>query len=131
VSARDALVAGVAARLRGLAGVAVFDAAPLRAGLPFVQVEEPVLAEWGGTGFAGREGRLSVLVIDDGERPVRTRALMAAVEACLAAMPAALPDGWRLVQLRLSRGRLVKAGERWTGAAEFVVRMARVEEGEG
>ena len=128
MSARDVLVAALAARLKGwagLAGVAVFDAPPVRAGFPFVQVEEPVLADWGGTGFVGAEGKLAVTLADGGERPVRARLLMAAVEACLAGMPAALPEGWRLTQLRLSRGRLVRSGERWSGTAEFVVRMVR------
>ena len=128
MSARAILVAAVTARLKGwagLAGVAVFDAPPVRAGLPFVQVEEPVLANWGGIGFAGAEGKLAVTLADGGERPVRARLLMAAVEACLAGMPTPLPEGWRLTQLRLSRGRLARAGERWTATAEFAVRMVR------
>lgn len=128
MSAREVLVAGVAARLKGwagLAGVSVFDAPPVRAGLPFVQVEEPVLADWSGTGFVGCEGKVVVALADGGERPVRARALLGEVEACLDAMPAALGQGWRLVRLRLARGRLMRSGERWTGTAEFAVRMVR------
>jgi hypothetical protein len=124
---RAALVAGVTARLKGwvgLAGVGVFDAPPVRAGLPFVLVEEPVLADWSGAGFVGGEGRIVVTLADGGERPVRARALMAEVEACLGAMPPALA-GWRLVRMRLARGRLVRTGERWTGMAEFSVRIVK------
>lgn len=127
MSARDALVAALATRLRGwagLAGAAVFDAPPVRAGLPFVQVEEPVLADWSGAGFVGVEGKVVVTLADGGERPVGARVILGEVEACLGAMPAGL-DGWRLVQLRLARGRLVRSGERWTGTSEFTVRMVR------
>ena len=78
MSAREVLLAATIARLRGTAGLAgagVFDAPPVRAALPYVQVEEPLLADWSTKSWAGREGRLTVLVLDGGERPVRLRTL--------------------------------------------------------
>lgn len=130
--ARALLVAAVVARLRGLAGlagVAVFDAPPVRGGLPHLVVEEPVLADAAVAGWSGREGRLTVVLEDAGERPVRLRALLAAVEAGLPGLAgAAIGDGWRVVTVRLARSRLARAGRsdnRWQGSAEFQFRMWR------
>ena len=127
---RALLIAGVVARLRAapaLRAVAVFDAPPVRAALPHALVEEPVLADWGTKDWRGREGRLAVTLVDGGERPVRLRGLLAAVEDWLPDMPPDLGAGWRLVQLRFLRSRMIRSGqasgERWTGTAEFMVRM--------
>jgi hypothetical protein len=127
------LTAALAAHLRGcpaLAGCAVFDAPPVRGGLPFVVVEEPVLADASASGWAGREGRVTVSIADAGERPVRLRGLLDAVEAWVAALPAAIGDGWRVVLLKPVRSRVVRSGggDRWSGTAEFQVRMWRAEE---
>jgi hypothetical protein len=122
---RGVLIAATVARLRAcpaLSGVTVFDAPPVRGGLPHALVEEPVLADWGAKEVRGREGRLAVTLVDGGERPERLRALLAAVEAWVPAMPPDLGEGWQLVQLRFLRSRIVRAGERWTGTAEFMVR---------
>ncbi len=122
---RAVLIAAVAARLRAcpaLSGVTVFDAPPVRGGLPHILVEEPVLADWGAKDVRGREGRLAVTIAAGGERPERLRALLAAVEDGLPAMPAGLGEGWRLVQLRFLRSRIARTGERWTATAEFMVR---------
>ncbi|KQU53089.1 hypothetical protein ASG67_09625 [Sphingomonas sp. Leaf339] len=130
MSARDVLMAAVVARVRALPrlqGVTVFDAPPVRAGLPYVLVEEPVLAATGAQGWRGVEGRLTVTLADAGERPVRLRGLVDAVERGLATMPAAIGDGWRLGRMRLVRSRLVGSGggDRWTGSAEFQLTMWR------
>ncbi len=127
---RALLIAGVVARLRAapaLRDVAVFDAPPVRAALPHALVEEPVLADWDTKDWRGREGRLAVTLADGGERPVRLRGLLATVEDWLPDMPPDLGAGWRLVQLRFLRSRLVRSGERWTGTAEFMVRMGETE----
>ena len=127
MSAREVLLAATIARLRGTAGLAgagVFDAPPVRAALPYVQVEEPLLADWSTKSWAGREGRLTVLVLDGGERPVRLRTLLAAAEAAVLAMPADLGAGWRLATVTLARSRLTRGNaDRWTAAAEFQVRL--------
>ena len=129
---RALLVAAAVARLRGLAGLAgmaVFDAPPVRGGLPHAVVEEPVIADASVTGWSGRDGRLTVVLEDAGERPVRLRALLAAVEAGLPGMAgAAIGGGWRVVTVRLARSRLARAGRqesRWQGSAEFAFRMWR------
>ncbi|MBB4619343.1 DUF3168 domain-containing protein [Sphingomonas abaci] len=130
--ARVLLVAAVVARLKalaGLAGVAVFDAPPVRGGLPHAVVEEPVLADASAAGCSGREARLTVMLEDAGERPVRLRALLAAVEAGLPGLAGtAIGGGWRLVTIRLTRSRLARAGRsegRWQGSVEFAARMWR------
>ena len=127
MSAREALLAVTVARLRGsagLAGASVFDAPPVRAALPYVQVEEPLLADWSTKSWAGREGRLTVLAFDGGERPVRLRAMMAAVEGAMLATPTDLGGGWRLATVTLARSRLTRGNaDRWTAAAEFQVRL--------
>jgi hypothetical protein len=123
---RARLIAGVVARLRAepaLREATVFDAPPVRAALPHLLVEEPVLADWSTKDWRGAEGRLAVSVVDGGERPVRLRTLLAAVEDALPGMPAELGAGWRLVQLRFLRSRVARSGERRTGTAEFMVRM--------
>jgi hypothetical protein len=125
MSARELLVAAVAARLRPLPAT-VFDAGPVRGGVPHVVVEEPVLADWGASGLTGQEGRLVVTLADEGERPVRLRALLAAVEAAVPDTPRLLGKGWRIANLRLVRSRLATtAPGRWRGTAEFVVRLYR------
>ncbi|WP_125996739.1 DUF3168 domain-containing protein, partial [Sphingomonas sp. S-NIH.Pt15_0812] len=111
---RALLVAAAVARLKGLAGlagVAVFDAPPVRGGLPHAVVEEPVMADASVAGWSGRDGRLTVVLEDAGERPVRLRALLAAVEAGLPGMAgAAIGGGWRVVTVRLARSRVARAG---------------------
>ena len=130
--ARALLVAAAVARLKGLAGlagVAVFDAPPVRGGIPYAVVEEPVLSGATVAGWSGREGRLTVVLEDAGERPVRLRALLAAVEAGLPGLAGtAIGGGWRLVTIRLTRSRLARAGRsegRWQGSVEFAARMWR------
>ncbi|KQN24569.1 hypothetical protein ASF00_17320 [Sphingomonas sp. Leaf34] len=59
------------------------------------------------------------------ERPVRVRALLAAAEEGLEALPPDLGEGWRVVRLALVRSRVLHVGDRWRGASEFLVRMYR------
>lgn len=123
-SPRAALQGAVVAALEG-AGLRAFDAPPVRGALPYAVVDEARLADWSTTTWEGREGSLAVSFHDAGERPVRLRDAIEAGEAALAAMPRALGGGWRLVQLRLQRSRVVRVGERWLGVSEFLVRMWR------
>lgn len=128
MSARVLLQAAVVARLkahRPLVEMAVFDAPPARAGVPFAVVDEAVLVDRSAQGVAGLEGRLVVTVEDGGERPVRLRALIGEVEETLPGMAAAIGEGWRVVTLVLVRSRMARAGERWRGVSEFAVRMYR------
>ena len=124
MSPREALQGAVVQALEG-AGVRAFDAPPVRAALPHAVVEEANLRDWSATTWEGREGSLAVTFHDAGERPVRLRAAMEAGEAAVAATGPALGGGWRVVQLRLQRSRIVRRGERWLGTSEFLVRMYR------
>lgn len=122
MSAREALQGAVVATVSGAVGVAVFDAPPVRGALPYVLVEEPVLADWSTKDWRGCEARLAVVVRDGGERPVRVRTLLALASDAVLAMPVALA-GWRVVTLRPVRERIVRTRDEWVGAAEFVVRL--------
>jgi hypothetical protein len=123
MSAREALLAAVVAAVRGNVSVTVFDAPPGRGALPYVLVEEPVLADWSTKDWEGVEARFALLVRDGGARPVRVRSLLAQAADAVLAMGS--PEGWRLVTLRRTRERVVRSGEVWTGAAEFVARIYR------
>ena len=104
----------------------VFDGAPARCALPWAQVVEPVLVDWSTKDMAGREGRVSVILRDAGERPVRLRMLAGAAEDALAAMPGAIGEGWRVVTLLPVRSRIVADGPgKWMAAGEWRVRMLR------
>ncbi|MBO9712962.1 DUF3168 domain-containing protein [Sphingomonas sp.] len=116
-------LAGHAPLAEALTGV--FDAPPVRAARPYALVEEAVLVDWGTKDMAGREGRLAVSLFDGGERPERLRALAGAVEDALAAMPAELGEGWRVVTLGFVRSRIVRDREGWRGVSEFQVRMLK------
>jgi hypothetical protein len=129
MSARAVLAAAVAARLRAepaLAGLAVFDAPPVRAALPYAVVEEAVFAPWGTKTWAGREARFAMILWDAGERPTRLRELLGTVDEAAEALPVALGQGWRTVSARVVRSRIARAPpDRWIGSVECVVRMWR------
>ncbi len=127
MSAGEVLQAAIVAALTEIA--TSYDAPPVRAALPYVLVEDPVLGRWGGAGIDGREGRVRIVLHDAGERPVRLRTLGAAAEAAVAALSGAIDGGWRVVALRLVRGRTVRAGggDRWTATSEFAVKLYREE----
>lgn len=127
MSAREALVAAVCACLRErLDGCAVFDAPPVRAAVPYAVVDEPVMAPWGTKSWTGHEVRVAVGIWDEGERPVRLRGLLGAVEAAVVELPPDLGDGWRVVRVELARSRIGRGpGERWVARAAFGVRVWR------
>ena len=108
----------------------VFDAPPVRGAMPYAIVEDPVLGAWDLSGVTGLEGRMTISLVDDGERPALLRMLIERVEALLLAMPRDLGgEGWRLARLALARSRIVRAKvdgqSRWTGASEFQVKIYR------
>ena len=131
MSAAALLQAAAVARLRAspaLAGTGVFDAPPVRAALPYALVDEPLLADWSTKSWTGREARLSVLVHDAGERPVRLRSLAAAAEEALLSLGGDLADGWRIASVAPLRNRIVRGGERWIAGIEVRVRVYRMVE---
>lgn len=125
MSARERLGDAVLAALGRVEGLLAFDAPPVRAAVPYAVVEEPVLVDWSTKSWAGLEGRVSVAVHDEGERPARLREILGRAEAAVAAMGPDLGDGWRIAQVALARSRVARAGGRWVGVGEFVVRVWR------
>ena len=129
MSAGAVVQAAVVAAVRealGDAVSAVFDAPPVRSAMPYALVEEPVLSDWSTKDAPGREGRVSVLIHDSGEVPVRLRDLGGRVETAVAAMPSEPGDGWRIVVLTLTRSRIVKQRDgHWSALIEHRVAMLR------
>lgn len=124
MSAGTIVQAAVVAHLGGLGRV--FDAPPARAALPYLVVEDPILAAGDAVGVAGRTGTIAVACIDTGVSPARARALLAAVEAAMATFPPQAPLGWRVTSLRLVRSQIALGkGERWSATSVFAVRMYR------
>ena len=133
MSAHDVLADALAGVLRGHAPLmaqinGVFDAAPPRAVRPYALVEEAVLTDWGTKDLAGREGRLTVTLFDQGVSPRRLRGLVGEVEAAVLGLPRMLGEGWRVASLSAVRSRVVREGEgRWAALCEFRVRMLQVQ----
>ena len=126
MSAREELHTALCAALaEALDSVPVFDAPPVRMPLPYVVVEEPLLADWSTKDIAGREGRVTIRLHDVGERPMRLRALAGLAEDALEMMDPELGEGWRMVTIALLRSRIVRAKDGWTAMSEFRVRMLR------
>ena len=120
-----AVIADVLRDSPGLEAATVFDAPPVRAAHPFVVVAEPVVIDLSAGFTVGREARVPVLIEDHSERPERLRALVAAAEEALTALPSGLPGGWRVTVNRLARSRVVKTGARWVATIEWRVRLWR------
>ena len=124
--AGQALVEAALAALRGVDGLNdVYDGAPLAAAFPYALVEAGPESDWSHKSGEGRELRLSILVRDKGERPVRLRQLVAEIEGSAMAVG---PDlaGWRLVNLVFLRGSMLReAGAVWTAAIEYRARLLK------
>lgn len=129
---QDAITGAVRAALAGQAALVaqvngIFDAPPVRTPRPYLLVDDPVLTDWSTKDQDGREVRIAVLVRDTGQDRARARELADLVEAAIAAMPAALGDGWRVASCVLLRTRLVaEDGTNVTAIVEHRVRMLRV-----
>ncbi|MCU6455865.1 DUF3168 domain-containing protein [Sphingomonas sp. A2-49] len=124
MSAGGIVQAAVIAHLAPLGRV--FDAVPARAAMPYLVVEDPVLAAGDAVGLAGRTGTIAITCIDAGVSPVRVRALLAAVEAAMATLPPQPGGGWRITSARLVRSQIALGkGERWVATSTFAVRMYR------
>lgn len=125
--------AAATARLRAsplLAGVGVFDALPVRAALPHAVIDEPLFTDWSTKSWTGREVKLTLLIHDGGERPVRLRVLTAAAEDALLALDGDLEGGWRVASAALLRSRIVRGGERWTAGIDVRLRLYRTMQGD-
>lgn len=109
MSASQALIAAAAEALRALPALTgVHEAMPIQAAAPYATVEAGLELDWGHKSGRGRELRLMVTLRDQGERPVRLRALAAAAQAALDGLEAV--DGWQLVTLAFVRSMTVAEG---------------------
>lgn len=109
-----------------LDGLAVFDAPPVRGGVPYAVIEEPVLQSHDLAGMRGRIGTVAVQLFDEGERPTRLRDYLGRVEDDLERMPTDLgAGGWRLAAMSLGRSRIARGKTGWLARTEWVVRMYR------
>jgi hypothetical protein len=132
VSAGAAVQAAVVAALKAraeFAGVAVFDAPPVRAAAPYVVVDPAELKDLSVKGLTGRGGSIGVVLHDSGERPVRLRELVGAVAEAVEAISGELGGGWRATGFVLARERVARAAvrDRWMAMSEFAVRVWRVD----
>jgi len=127
MTAREALRARLLAALRTALqplAVTVFDAVPVRAGVPQAVLGEPGESDWGAAGIEGRELRVTVTLTDEGERPLRLRAAIQAVEGIT--LSAALADGWQVAGWAVMATRMAKTDARWTASVEWRARLWRV-----
>ncbi|HTU11435.1 MAG TPA: DUF3168 domain-containing protein [Allosphingosinicella sp.] len=126
MSAGQALTDAMLAALREIEGLnQVYDGQPLTAAFPYALVETGPESDWSHKTGEGRELRLSILVHDKGERPIRLRRLVAAVEEIA---PRIVPDleSWQLVNLVFLRAAMLReAGAAWTAAIEYRARLLR------
>ena len=101
----------------------VFDAPPPGAKLPYVTVGADAGADWSTKSTPGREHRLHITAWDVPLASARCADLMAAIEATVSAIGAAL-DGHRLISMRFARSTLgVEApGGPTRGTIEFRAR---------
>ncbi|VVT00353.1 conserved hypothetical protein [Sphingomonas sp. EC-HK361] len=128
MSAAAQLQGAVVLALAGIEGLTgAFDAPPVRAALPHAVVDAPVTSDWSAKGVTGREARLTVRVVDGGERPARLQALAGGVEDAVSAIDGTIGEGWRVVAVRPVQTRIVRSGERWTASVVCAVRMYREE----
>jgi len=124
--AGQALVDGALAALRAVEGLnRVYDGPPLTAAFPYAIVEAGPESDWSHKSGEGRELRLSILVLDKGESPLRLRALAGAVEAAAAGIGTELA-GWRLVNLIFLRGSMLRGEDAaWTAAIAYRARLLK------
>ena len=124
--AGQALVEAALTALGAVEGLnAVYDGPPLSAAFPYAVVAAGPESDWSHKSGEGRELRLSVLVVDKGERPTRLRGIAAAIEEAATSIG---PDlaGWRLINLVFLRGAMLRdKAAAWTAAIDYRARLLR------
>jgi hypothetical protein len=102
---RAALVAWLAADATLAATLnSVTEEAPAKAALPWLAIASSASVDWGCKERAGREVRVALELHCRGDRPDTAAALVTALEARIAAMPAA-QDGFEIAFCRFLRAR--------------------------
>ncbi|RJF90784.1 DUF3168 domain-containing protein [Sphingomonas cavernae] len=127
MSAQGAVEAALMAALKGHAALTgatngVLLAGTGRATPPYVRLGESIAADWGTKDARGREIRVAVTLVDQGESAVRLHRLMAMAEEAIEGM-ARDADGWRLASIAFLRSRVMRdAAREWSGMIEYRVR---------
>ena len=121
--AGEALREAAADAEAGVRGLAVYDGAPLQAAFPHATLDAGLESDWSHKSGRGREVRLALTIIDQGERPVRLRARMAEAEDALETTERAARAGWRVVTMHYLRSRTLRQPRGWAGVIEFRARM--------
>jgi hypothetical protein len=129
MSAEVVVRATVVAALRGdaelMAGLnGLFDGLPVRASVPYAVVGECIAGDWGAKELEGRELRLSISLHDAGETPERLAAVLGRIDPVVQGVDASA-GGWRIVGVRLSRSRVMKAREKdgWQAMVDYRLRV--------
>ncbi len=88
---------------------AIVEEAPSRSALPWLAVAASASADWSVKDRAGREVRIALELHCRGDRPDSAATLTAAIEARIAALPAA-QTGFRVVSAQFLRARAEQRG---------------------
>jgi len=87
----------------------IAEEAPSRTALPWLAISASASADWSAKDVAGREVRIALELHCRGDQPTSAAALVAAIEARMASLPAAQP-GFRVVTAQFLRARAEQRG---------------------
>ena len=111
IALRAALIAWLAADpILASALNAVTEEAPARASLPWLALAASASADWSCKSYAGREVRLAIELHCRGDTPDSAAALVAAIEARIAALPRAQAS-FAVATIQFLRARAEQRGE--------------------
>ena len=104
----------------------LFDGQPARAAPPFAVMGECIASDWSAKGVDGRELRLTISLNDAGDMAGRIGAMLARIDPVMQALDMA-GEGWRVVNARLIRSRLMRTGARdgdgWRAVVDYRLRV--------
>lgn len=103
----------------------VSDGTPLKASAPWLQLGDGIASGWGARGVDGLTLRQPIQIIVRGDDRARVDAVVAQVDAVLAAMPGDVGD-WRITNVRFERARIVRGRAEWRVTLDYAVRAARL-----
>lgn len=132
MSAEQEIRAAMIAGLRGHSGLSalvnrVFDGPPVKASVPYVVVGEFSGTDWGTKDRPGRELRLALSIIDEGETPTRIGTILPLVGIAVQGVVAAGVAGWEMGSLVLVRSRLVaSAPSKWSAVMDYRLRVLSI-----
>ena len=121
MSAGLALQGSLVAVLQGIDDLTgIFDGPPARAAFPYLIVDATTELDWSHKSGSGREVSIALTVWDD--QPTRLARLSDDVENAVNVLPEA--PGWRLINLRFLRKRIVRdVSGPWAAALDYRARL--------